>query len=91
MPVIVALVLDETAVVLTVNVAEVAPAAIVTEAGTVALAKLDVRLTTVPPGPAGPFRVAVPVEGLPPMTDEGARVRLVSAAGLIVSVAVLVT
>ncbi len=89
-PVMVAVVIVATGVVLTVNVAEVAPAAMVTVAGRVALGVFEERLTTVPPGPAGPFRVAVPVEGFPPVTAVGARVMLVRLAGLIVSVAVFV-
>ena len=44
--------------------------------------------TTVPLGPAGPFKVTVPVEELPPITDEGLAISDASAAGLIVSFAV---
>jgi hypothetical protein len=87
-PVIVAEVVEVTAVVLIVKVTEVAPAATVTLAGNVAFDELEVRLTEVPPGPAGPFRVAVPVEELPPVTDVGETEIAVSAAGVIVSVAV---
>ena len=60
-----------TAVVVTVNVAVVAPAATVTDEGTVADALSDRRATEVPPVGAGPVRVTVPVEGLPPTTDVG--------------------
>ncbi len=56
----------DTAVVVTVNVAEVAPAATVTEAGTVALALFEVRLTRNPPAGATAFRVTVPVDDAPP-------------------------
>jgi len=51
-----------TAVVVTVKVAEVAPAGIVTETGTVAPLMLEVKVTVMPPAGAGAFRVAVPVE-----------------------------
>jgi len=51
----------ETAFVVMVNAAEVAPAAIVTEVGVVALTMLDDKKITAPPGPAGPFSVTVPV------------------------------
>jgi len=56
---------------LMVNVAEIAPAAMVTCEGRVALVLLDFKLTAVPPDAAGPFRVTVPVEGLPPITVFG--------------------
>ena len=87
-PVIVAVVLAATADVVTVNEAELAPAATMTVLGTEALEELDDRLTTVPPLPAGPFKVTVPVDGLPPITDEGDNTSLVNAAASIVSVAV---
>ena len=86
--VIVAVVALETDVVLTVKVAVVAPAATVTVAGTVALVVLDERLTAVPPVPAGPLRVTVPVELLPPETVVGVSETLESAAGVTVRVAV---
>src|SRR5260370_6779436 len=63
-----------TALVLTVNVALLAPAGTVTVAGTVAAAVLLlVRLTTAPPLGAGPLSVTVPVEGFPPVTLTGFR------------------
>lgn len=68
-----------TAVVDTVIVPVVAPAATVTLAGSVAIAVLDVRLTTAPPAGAGPFRVTVPVDVDPPMTDVGETVKLLIA------------
>ena len=55
-----------TAVVFTVNIALVAPAAIVTLAGTVATPILLERDTTAPPLGAAELRVTVPVEGAPP-------------------------
>ena len=70
------------------NVAEVEPAATVTDEGTVALTLVEERLTTVPPGSAGPLRVTVPVDGVPPNTDVGETERLVKTAGVTVSVAV---
>jgi hypothetical protein len=57
-----------TVVVLTVNVALVAPEAIVTLAGTVAAAAPLERLTTAPLLGAGPLRVTVPVEEEPAVT-----------------------
>ena len=86
-----------TALVLTVNVALVAAAAIVTLEGTVAT---DVSLlesaTCVPPDGAGPLSVTVPLDELPPITLVGFRVSEVSiggggGAGFTVSEAVLVT
>lgn len=78
-----------TAVVVTVKVAEVAPAGIVTETGTVAPLMLEVKVTVMPPAGAGAFRVAVPVEEVPPTTLAGESVMLESASG--VSTRVLVT
>ena len=61
--------------VVTVKVADVIPAATVTELGTVAIEVLLLeRLTEIPFDGAGPFRVTVPVEGVPPLTVEGLRV-----------------
>jgi len=79
-----------TLVVLTVNVAVVAPAATTTVAGTVAFELLDERLTVVPLGPACPLNVTVPVDVLPPITDVGERARPDSPAGLTVKGAVSV-
>ena len=62
-----------TALVLTVNVALLAPAATVTLAGTVAVGVLLlVRVTGAPPVGAGPLSVTVPVEDCaPPVTVVG--------------------
>jgi hypothetical protein len=79
-----------TAEVATANVAEVAPAGMVTDAGTVAAAELEVSRTTAPPVGAGPLRVAVPCAPVPPMTELGETVTPVGGAGSTVSVAVLV-
>jgi hypothetical protein len=82
-----------TALVLTVNVALLAPAATVTVAGTVAVDVLLLeRETTAPPVGAGPLSVTVPVEGDPPVTLVGFSVseERVRAGGSTVSEAVLV-
>jgi hypothetical protein len=82
-----------TALVLTVNVALLAPAATVTVTGTVAAAVLPlIRETTAPPVGAGPLSVTVPVEGDPPVTLVGFSVseERVRAGGSTVSEAVLV-
>jgi hypothetical protein len=83
-----------TAVVFTVNVALVAPAATVTLAGTVAAAAPLERLTTAPLLGADPLRVTVPVEEEPPVTLLGLSVieERVGAVpvGVTVSVAVCV-
>jgi hypothetical protein len=61
-----------TALVLTVNVAPVAPAAIVTLDGTLAAAVLLLEsITTAPPDGAAPLSVTVPVEEFPPTTLVG--------------------
>ncbi len=65
-----------TVVVVTENVAVVAPAATVTLAGTVATAVLLlVSVTTAPPEGAALLRVTVPVEEVPPVTVAGLRLR----------------
>ena len=82
-----------TAVVETLKVAVVCPAATVTLDGTEATTALLLeRLTDSPPGPAGLVRVRVPVALLPPMTPAGTSTRLLRAGtGLTVSVVVCVT
>src|SRR6266403_1428157 len=61
-----------TALVLTVNVALVAPAATVTLEGTLAAAVLLLEsVTCAPPDGAGPLNVTVPVDELPPVTLVG--------------------
>ena len=73
----------------TVNVAVVAPEATVTVPGTDATPALELlRVTTAPDGPAGPVRVMVPVELIPPNTDVGFREMDESDVGVIVSLAV---
>jgi hypothetical protein len=81
---------DATARVVTVNVPEVAPATTVTVPGTVALAALELSVIAIPPVGAGPLRVTVPVEEVPPVTVAGESVRPVSVGGLIVRLAVKV-
>jgi hypothetical protein len=61
-----------TALVLTVNVAVVAPAATVTLGGTLAAPVLLLEsVTCAPPAGAGPLRVTVPAEEFPPVTLVG--------------------
>ena len=57
-----------TALVVTVKVALVPPAAMVTLAGTEAAALLSESWTTAPPAGAGPSIMTVPVTGVPPVT-----------------------
>jgi hypothetical protein len=73
------------------NVAVVAPAATVTLAGTWATAvRLLVSVTTIPPAGAGPFNVTVPVDGFPPCTLLGSRVRDDAMVAVTVKVALRV-
>ena len=84
--------LEPTAEVVIVNVALVAPAATVTLARTwAAVVLLLVRVTTAPPDGAGPVKVTVPVDEVPPITELGLRLTEVSAAAVTVRVAVFVT
>ena len=67
-------VLLATGLVVTVNVAEVAPPSTVTFAGTCAAAVLPLlSVTTSPPPAVGPVSVTVPVEEVPPVTVVGFR------------------
>jgi hypothetical protein len=70
-----------TELVVAVKVAVVAPAATVTEAGTWAAAVFElVSATTAPPVGAGPLRVTVPVEDVPPSNIAGLMLTLLSVA-----------
>lgn len=90
-PVIVTDVFDLTVEVLTVNVAVAEPAVTVTLAGTVATAELLLdSVTLAPPAGAGPLRVTVPVEVLPPRTDVGFKVTELSVGMVTVRDAVRV-
>ncbi len=82
-------VIELTAVVVTANVAVVAPAATVTVAGTVADPLLLDKLTTAPPVSAALLNVTVPVEEPPPATDVGFKLTddKVGGGGFTVSVA----
>ena len=80
-----------TALVVTVKVALVPPAATVMLAGTVATPVLLLESVTIaPPLGAGPLSVTVPVDGLPPVTLVGfsASEEIVGAGGVTVSEAV---
>jgi len=88
--VIVAVVTRDTGVVLIGTGAVVEPAGTVTELGTVTVLLVLERLTVVPPVPAGPPKVTVPVEPCPPTTVVGAVVNELTCNGCSVSVAVAV-
>ena len=75
-PDIVAGVDAETAEVVILKFAEVAPAGTITLGGGTALVLFDAKFTTSPPVGAGPLSVTVPVEDVPPTTEAGATVRL---------------
>ena len=71
-----------TALVVTENVALVAPAAMVTLAGTWAAALVLDSMTTAPPAGAGPFNVTLPVgDAVPPVTLAGLTVSDVGIGG----------
>jgi hypothetical protein len=71
-----------TALVLTVNIALVAPAATITLAGTLAAAVLLLdSVTCAPPVGAGPLSVTVPVEEFPPVTLAGLSANEVRVGG----------
>ena len=92
MPEIVVFVVLRTRFVVTVKVAAVAPAAMVTLDGTVATAVLLLESWMVTPADgAAPLRVTVPVDGLPPTTFDGFNFNEDSVGRVIVSVAVFVT
>jgi hypothetical protein len=55
----------------TVKVTVVAPAGTVTDVGTPATVELELKVTTAPPIGAGPLRVIVPVELVPPTNELG--------------------
>lgn len=77
--VIVVVVLAATAKVVTVKVPVELPLGIVTDAGTVpAAVLLEVKLTTAPPVGAGSFKVMVPVADVPPATDVGLTLTLLT-------------
>jgi hypothetical protein len=74
----------ETGTVVTVKVAVFCPAAIVTLAGVVAALLVLDNATTAPPVGAVPFKVAVPVEDMPPTTVVGLMLTDRRAAGVTV-------
>jgi hypothetical protein len=83
-----------TVFVVTLSVALVFPAAIVTVAGTVAEALLLDKDTETPPAGATPLKVTVPVEDVPPVTLGGfteSEERATVIAGVTMSAAVLLT
>jgi hypothetical protein len=87
-PVIVTEIFTVTGLVVIVKVADLAPAAIVTLAGTCAAdVLLLLNVTTAPTAGAAPLRVTVPVELMPPTTEVGDRVTEDKDAAVTVSVA----
>jgi len=74
--------------VVTVKVAEFAPASTVTLAGGTARELFDATLTTTPPVGAGPFNVTVPTDDRPPTTVVGVNAKPLSAGGMTVRPAV---
>jgi len=87
-PAIVTGVLVETPVVVIGNVAVLVPAPTTTVAWTVAELLFDERLTVSPPVGALLLKVTVPVEDVPPTTEDGETVTLVNVGAVIVRVAV---
>jgi len=85
-----AIVVRLTAKVVMLKVAVVWPEETTAVAGTVAFELSEVRVTVIPPVGAAPFRVTVPVEGLPPITELGESETWIRTAGLIVRVVVTV-
>jgi hypothetical protein len=79
-----------TGIVVTVKVADDDPAATVTLFGIIAAALLLDSGTTTPPAGAGPLKVTVPVEVVPPITVEGFNVTEAIASGSTVKVVVWV-
>ena len=91
MPVTVKVVAAVTVLVVIVKVADVAPAATVTLAGTVpAVVGVDARAITAPPVGAARVRVTVPVTATPPVAAETfvVMVEMAAAGGVTVTVAV---
>ena len=73
----------ETRLVVTLKLADVAPAGTMMLAGTMAtLVLLMIRVTTAPPEGAGALSVTVPVEAEPPLTLVGLRVNALSAGNV---------
>lgn len=73
-----------TAVVVTVNFADVLPARTITDAGSVADVELLDRLTEIPPAGAAVPSVTVPVDVFPPTKEEGLKDSPVTLGGLMV-------
>lgn len=89
--VIVAVVLLVTGLVVTMKVAVVWPAGMVTEAGTWAAALSEESVTSAPPVGAGPLIVTVPVDGVPPITEVGLRLTELKTIAVTVKFALRVT
>ena len=79
-----------TTLVATLNVALVAPAAMVTVAGTEVAALLSESWTIAPPAGAAPSSMTVPVTEVPPVTLEALRLSDATRGGVTVTVPVCV-
>ena len=82
------MVCEVTEIVVIVKVVDELPAGTITGLGTVALDEFEVTVTEVPPGPAAPLKVMVPVDFAPPLTVDGDTVSRESVAGVTVNIAV---
>jgi len=71
-----------TAWLVAVNVAVVAPPPTVTDPGTVTAALPEASVTVRPPAGAAPARVTVPVDDVPPTTDDGEKAIVLTTAGM---------
>jgi hypothetical protein len=92
--VIPAVVIDPTAIVVTLNVLDTEPCGTTIDPGTEADPELLARFTSTPPTGAAAANITVPIEDCPPINADGERLKLdivpcPGPAGLIVSVAVV--
>lgn len=84
-PEMVAVTVELTTIVDTVNDAELEPPGIVIVAGTLATELLDESETVSPPAGAGPERTTVPVDVAPPTTEPGENVNPRNTGGAMIN------